>query len=357
MVPPTNANILAAVLTLLSGVNASKGSPSPSSSSSSSPASTNGYDAIICGQNGYTDGSGLSYSANAWNPDSNGFQCLSIINASSSTAGGFDATWKWPGDPDAVHSYPHVTFSSGEMLVPVSNISALRLAASWAYSPGTISAAGGAGRLKGFDASGLNDVGAKANIAFDMFMDPNKENASSATAAKYEMMIWIGQIGKPQPLGFDSENATCYTQQLGSLNFTLYTGQNSRGTLVYSWVSPADQTSFDEDITPLLQYLWRNELVSADARIGLVEFGSEAYHSGNNVTFSAGGFNMDVWPGTPVKFELNPVGHHCAAPESPAGPQGTSSPEKGIGVRSGGVPSTGFVMVVAVLVSVTANLG
>lgn len=51
-----------------------------------------------------------------------------------------------------------------------------------------------------------------------MFMDPDSDNAASATAAKYEMMIWIGQVGKPQPLGFDSGNATCYTQQLGSLN-------------------------------------------------------------------------------------------------------------------------------------------
>lgn len=143
---------------------------------------------------------------------------LQIINASSSTTGGFDATWKWPGNPDTVHSYPHVTFSSGDMPVSVSNISALRLAASWSYSPGTISTADEAGRLHGLDASGLNDVGAKANIAFDMFMDPDPDKATSATAAKYEMMIWIGRVGTPRPLGFDSDNATCYNQQLGSLN-------------------------------------------------------------------------------------------------------------------------------------------
>lgn len=100
----------------------------------------------------------------------------------------------------------------------MSNISALRLAASWAYTPGTISKAEGARRLDALDADGLNDVQTKANIAFDIFMDPDKDNSTSATAAKYEMMIWIGQIGEPQPLGFDAENATCYTQQLGSLN-------------------------------------------------------------------------------------------------------------------------------------------
>lgn len=115
--------------------------------------------------------------------------------------------------------------------------------------------------------------------------------------------------------------------------------------------------SFDEDITPLLQYLWRNELVSADARIGLVEFGSEAYHAGNNVTFSAGDFSMEVWPGSPVKFELNPVAHHCDPPESPAGPQGTSSPDKGSGAIAREAPLAGLIVVMAIIISSVASFG
>lgn len=121
-------------------------------------------------------------------------------------------------------------------------------------------------------------------------------------------------------------------------------------------MSPTDQTTFDEDISPLLQYLWRNQLVSADARLGLIEFGSEAYHSGNNVTFSAENFNMDVWRGTPAKYELNPPADHCKAPKSPAGPQGTSSSKKGLGVRPIGQPG-GILMAVAFLGSVLAGLG
>ncbi|ROV97272.1 hypothetical protein VSDG_04789 [Cytospora chrysosperma] len=355
MRPHTLTVTLATALLAVPGVAASK-KDSSSSSSSSSEASTNGYDAIICGENGYADGSGLSYSANAWNPDGDGFQCLSVINASSSTSSGFDATWSWPVDTVSVHSYPHVTFSSGHLPASLSNISSLRLAAEWAYSPGSISTANDPSRRVGVDASGLTDVGTIANIAFDMFMDPDADNATSATAAKFEMMIWIGQIGQPQPLGFSSKNATCYTQQVGSFNFTLYTGQNSRGTSVFTWVSPADQTSFDEDIAPLLQYLWRNELVSADARLGLVQFGSEAYHSGNNVTFSAADFNMDVWMGTPVKFELNPPADHCKDPQSPAGPQGTSSSKEGLGVRHAGHPG-GVLMILAFLGTVLACLG
>lgn len=150
---------------------------------------------------------------------------LQVIDGSSSTSAGFDATWHWPVGADAVHSFPHVTLSSDHLPARLSNISALRLAAVWAMSAGTISTArqpaglGGAARVGGgLDAGGLDDVGAKANVAFDMFLDPDDDDAQSATAAMYEMMVWIGQVGRPYPLGFDSDNATCYTQQLGSLN-------------------------------------------------------------------------------------------------------------------------------------------
>lgn len=68
----------------------------------------------------------------------------------------------------------------------------------------------------------------------------------------------------------------------------------------------------------MLQYLWRNDLLPADAQLGLVEFGSEAYHSGNNVTFSASSFSMGVWPGDPPRYELNAVGDGCKAPSSVA---------------------------------------
>lgn len=120
---------------------------------------------------------------------------------------------------------------------------------------------------------------------------------------------------------------------------TLYSGHNSRGTNVYTWMSPTNETAFDEDISPLLQYLWRKELVSADARIGLVEFGSEAYHSEGNVTFSASGFHMDIWKGEPPRFDLNAIGQDCAKPTQPAGPQGTGRPHKS---GSGGRPGTAF---------------
>lgn len=85
-------------------------------------------------------------------------------------------------------------------------------------SAGTISTARTPSARVGLDASGLKDVGAKANVAFDMFLDPDPENSESATDAAYEIMVWIGRVGSPLPLGYDSKNATCYTQQLGPFN-------------------------------------------------------------------------------------------------------------------------------------------
>lgn len=116
---------------------------------------------------------------------------------------------------------------------------------------------------------------------------------------------------------------------------TLYTGRNSRGTNVYTWVSPSNETNFDEDISPLLQYLWRNKLVSADVRLGLVEFGSETYHSAGNVTFSARDLSMSLRKGNPPEFDLNPIGKGCAKPEGAYG-NSTGNPKKDSGIRTGG---------------------
>lgn len=85
-------------------------------------------------------------------------------------------------------------------------------------SAGTISTARNVSARIGVDASGLDGAAAKANVAFDMFLDLDDKNATSAVDAAYEMMIWIGTVGGPYPLGFDDTNATCYTQQLGSYN-------------------------------------------------------------------------------------------------------------------------------------------
>lgn len=136
---------------------------------------------------------------------------------------------------------------------------------------------------------------------------------------------------------------------------TLYSGLNSRGTSVFTWVSPSDETSFDEDISPLLQYLASNKLVSADARLGLIEFGSETFYSAGNVTFSAGDFTMGVWTGVPPKFDFNPIGDKCAEPSSPTS---TGTPKKGSATRTtGGFRGASLAMFGTVATTVVLSQG
>lgn len=140
------------------------------------------------------------------------FGAWQVINASSSTSAGFDATWHWPVSPDTVHSFPHVTFSSDDLPISLDDISSLRLAAMWAMTAGNSPSKG-----TGIDDS-IGSAKAKCNVAFDLFLDRDPDNASSAINASYEIMVWIGRVGDPYPLGYSSQNASCYTQQLGSFN-------------------------------------------------------------------------------------------------------------------------------------------
>jgi len=96
------------------------------------------------------------------------------------------------------------------------------------------------------------------------------------------------------------------------MHSTLYTGRNTRGTRVFTWVAQANETGFFHEISPLLQYLWRNDLVPSNATLGLIEFGSEAYHADANVTFSASNFSIDVSVGQAPQLDLADMPKKCS---------------------------------------------
>ncbi|KAK4444334.1 concanavalin A-like lectin/glucanase domain-containing protein [Podospora aff. communis PSN243] len=245
------------------------------------------YDATVCDQKSYTSSENLTFNPNAWNPDGQGFQCISIHDSPPA----FDATWAWVDKPRSVHSYPHVKLTTPALPTRLSNISALLLSAQWSMGPGSRPRP-----VLNVDSSGLSHIGASANVAFDIFADRNPRFAGSARTAETEVMIWLGRFGDAQPLGFASESA-CLTITLANTDFMLYKGQNQRGTDVFTWVATSNVASFAAEVSPLLQSLWRNGLISPNSQIGLVEFGSEAFHSPDNVTFSASGFAIHLLPG------------------------------------------------------------
>jgi hypothetical protein len=98
----------------------------------------------------------------------------------------------------------------------------------------------------------------------------------------------------------------------------LYHGTNQRGTNVLTWAAQSDETSFADDVSPLLQYLWQNDFVSADSYIGLIAFGTEGHHANGNVTFTASRCEANVLAGPAPTITIP------AIPETPTSTSGPS---------------------------------
>ncbi|KAK4210678.1 concanavalin A-like lectin/glucanase domain-containing protein [Rhypophila decipiens] len=255
----------------------------------------------ICGTKQYVVTSGedtFVFNPNAWRPGDEGFQCMEVQDDPPA----FDATWWWPSDAATVHSYPHVKLVTPSLPVPLSNISALLLSTKWSMGVGSKPL-----RLLDVDSSGLSSQSTTANVAFDLFADLDPERARDEKLASTEIMFWLGMFGYAQPLGY-GKNKECFASLvIGDAEFTLYQGRNERGTNVFSWVSNTTRTSFAGEVSPLLEYLWRNGLISGETNIGLVSFGSEAFISSGNVTFSATDFRISLVTGEAPALNVPPL--------------------------------------------------
>ena len=51
---------------------------------------------------------------------------------------------------------------------------------------------------------------------------------------------------------------------------------------------------------PLIHYLWRQKIIDESNYLGIVQFGTETFHSTSNVTFSAQDFNFTIHQGKPA---------------------------------------------------------
>lgn len=91
---------------------------------------------------------------------------------------------------------------------------------------------------------------------------------------------------------------------------------NQRGTTVFTWAAEANETSFAADISPLIQYLWRNGLISPGSNLGLIGFGTEGYHADGNVTFSAASCDVNVLAGPAPTLIIAPIPTAADAPSA-----------------------------------------
>ncbi|KAF6804687.1 glycosyl transferase [Colletotrichum sojae] len=252
------------------------------------------YDATVCGrENKFTsDDKSFIFQSNAWAPVGDGFQCVSV----DQSVPAFDASWSWEENPENVHSFPHVRFNSTKLPTRVDAIKTLRLATKWTMTKGTPSSADSAPR--DFSASTWEESkddlrGVVANAAWDFFVDKNKSRTYNPVDAEAEIMIWLGKVGNPYPLMGDS---ILTNMTVGGTEFSLWYDTNQRDQKVFTWVTRdgSDVNEFDADVAPLFKYVLESGEIDKESWLGLVEFGSEAWHSPDNITFSAANFAMEL---------------------------------------------------------------
>ncbi|KAK0740335.1 concanavalin A-like lectin/glucanase domain-containing protein [Schizothecium vesticola] len=235
------------------------------------------------------EGTNNTFCANAWNSDGKGYQCLEVGDDQRS----FVATSHWTSLPaHVVHSYPHIKLGSPLFPRQFRDIASLRVNAEW-----------GMGRSAGpkiatslaVDSDGLTKSQCIANVAFDIWADLDPVLASNESMARIEIMLWLGVFGPVQPLGWDNKTSRTRPQlRLGDNNFTLFEGSASVGRSTFTWMPDTNYTHISQDLSPLVQYLWKNNLVPAEAYVGTVGFGSESFFSLDPIAFTAQSLSLNV---------------------------------------------------------------
>ncbi len=104
-------------------------------------------------------------------------------------------TWNWEASPQLVHAYPNVNLNSSVLPIPLKNVGSCTMDAKWSLAPGSEP-------QDETDVDALARVNAVANVALDLFVDPDPEAATSTTRPKYEIMVWFGNYGGKGPLGY-----------------------------------------------------------------------------------------------------------------------------------------------------------
>lgn len=226
---------------------------------------------------------GYTFNADNWNDDGSGYSCMNVNSGGSS----FSATWKWANNANSVHSYPHATLKSADLPLQLSKLTSMHASSCWSLGTSPNSS------------SGINDKEltagcVKSNVALDLFIDPS----ATATSAMYEMMIWYLVMPSAYPIGWNAADAGKRKYTLGGVTFSLYYASNGRGQTTYTWLPNKNLTSFDEDYLPLLGYLWGEGFIPESSYLLNLNFGSEAFHSNTNVTFSAQTFAMSITKNT-----------------------------------------------------------
>ncbi|KAF7896479.1 hypothetical protein EAF00_006493 [Botryotinia globosa] len=260
--------------------------------------------------------------------DKDGYQCtdFSLADENSGSVGSttqFNTTFSWSSpDISTPRSFPSLALNLPSILpISISNISLFPLTNNWALYPGnplhTISATTPDSLL---NASVI--AACYLNIYLDLKPSLSLDKQFSAT----KISIWQANYGGLMPLGYNDTASTITRPviNLAGISYTLYVSQTSPSTssspasnlssstvvndepqvpqTIYTWYPSINATTLTAmDISPLLNYLWREVYISSNAYVGFVEWGLDARNSNGNITWSVYETGMTVKPGTPVR--------------------------------------------------------
>lgn len=216
--------------------------------------------------------------------------------ATNVTAPPFSVTWQYPQGPatQPVHAFPNIQLNAEGTMFPasISSITNIPVDVEWTYGIGNSSA-------NQTDVAGMTAALVNTNVAIDMFLDSDKQNAQSSTDAKYEIMVWLGTIGAAtQPIGL--ADGAVLTQVINGTTFNLYFGQNSLLQYVLTWSATQAVENFVGDIAPLITSITstgRADFPGSSDYLGYMGLGSEALWSPQSVTFDVKYLSMNVITG------------------------------------------------------------
>ncbi|KIW03385.1 uncharacterized protein PV09_05592 [Verruconis gallopava] len=279
------------------GFKGSYGIPTGSGGGSATPGSSGGVETNMYCQKliGITpQGSRYTYNPNQWGLGANDPSglCMNITTGTlaknSKYADPFSVTWNYTQGPETqpVHAFPNALLEADNLPTTISSVSSIPVDVSWTYGIGNSNETNTA--TADLDAADLN-----ANVAVDMFLDTDKSTSSETTKAAHEVMVWLGQFGPAtQPIGYSA--GAVVTKSINGTTFNLYTGTNGNGQHVWTWVATTTTNRFVGDISPLITELSAQSGPTGTDYLGYIGFGSEAYWSPQNVTFSVPELYIDV---------------------------------------------------------------
>jgi hypothetical protein len=218
-------------------------------------------------------------------------------------------TWQYPPGPESqpVHAFPNIKLESDVLPAALRGVQHLNIIVQWTYGVGDETAAS-------TDVQALSQNLLNSNVAIDMFIDSDQNNAENSTKAKYEVMVWFADFGAAaQPIGQDKgvvstqvvNGTTLFVLFLsrirdGLLTYpssNLFSGQNGLQQNVLTWLASDTTENFTGDIAPLITQLSAMNLADFPAEsdfLGYFSFGSEAFSSNSNVTFSVPVLSVDI---------------------------------------------------------------